>query len=155
MTRTLMKSVVFAHPFKIGDLEDELPPGSYVVEEDEEQIPGISRTAFRRVRTIIQLPAGASKRRDVRTLTITPEQLQAALDRDLETSDREKHGEPLGTTVRVTNAGKLRTRTLTGDMLMYGITSSLSETFFVDGYRYSNLDDAVAQAKRTAANEQA
>ncbi len=35
------------------------------------------------------------------------------------------------------------------EMAKHGITYSASDVFHVDGYRYSNLRDAIAQAKRT------
>ena len=35
------------------------------------------------------------------------------------------------------------------EMANYGITYSASDVFHVDGYRYSNLLDAIAQAQRT------
>ena len=35
------------------------------------------------------------------------------------------------------------------EMAKHGITYSASDVFHVDGYRYTNLRDAIAQAKRT------
>ena len=35
------------------------------------------------------------------------------------------------------------------EMANHGITHSIVDVFHVDGFRYSNLSDAIAQAKRT------
>jgi hypothetical protein len=63
------------------------PPGTYVVETDEEEIPGLSFRAFRRISTTIALwsPYGGAAVRQ--TVTIDPADLEAAQIKDLQTED--------------------------------------------------------------------
>jgi hypothetical protein len=79
--RSLSKTVVFNRPFLLKGVDRTLPAGSYRVVTDEELIDGISFLAYRRVATVIFVPAaiGASS---VEMVTIDPLDLQAALDRD-------------------------------------------------------------------------
>jgi hypothetical protein len=88
MERTTTKTVVFPHPFAIGAVDGLLPPGSYVVETDEELIPGISFLAYRRVRTTMILPIAFGARQVV---TIDPQELEVALVRDAESIARAEH----------------------------------------------------------------
>jgi hypothetical protein len=81
ITRSLSKTVVFNRPFLLKGIDRMLPAGPYRVVTDEELIDGISFPAYRRVATLIFVPAapGASSGEMV---TIDPLDLQAALDRD-------------------------------------------------------------------------
>ncbi len=80
-TRTSTKTVTFARPFVLGELDEVLPAGAHTVETDEELIAGISFVAYRRVLTTIHLhPKGHPGR--VRTLTVDPKELDAAIARD-------------------------------------------------------------------------
>ena len=56
-TRTRHESVTFKHPFHIRGIERELPAGAYEVVTDEETIEGLSFAAWRRVATMIMVPA--------------------------------------------------------------------------------------------------
>lgn len=80
--RTLRSSVVFRHPARLDGVEKLLPAGTYIVETDEEQIPSLSFVAYRRVRTSIIVPANTSSNAGRQVITIEPQALQAALDRD-------------------------------------------------------------------------
>jgi len=80
--RTTKKTVTFVKSFKLGDFEEVLPPGTYNVETDEELIEGLSFQAYRRILTLIHLPAKSRNPRLSRTLTIDPNELDAALKRD-------------------------------------------------------------------------
>lgn len=55
--RTRREVVTFKHPFHIRGIERQLPAGAYEVITDEEQIEGLSFAAFRRVATMIVVPA--------------------------------------------------------------------------------------------------
>ena len=89
--RTTKTTVTFAHPFVLGDLDEVLPPGSYAVENDEELLEGLSFHAYRRVLTLIHLPAGLSQRGGLsRTLTIDPKVLDAALKRDADRQTKDR-----------------------------------------------------------------
>lgn len=84
--RTTKKSVTFVNPFVLGDVDEILPPGTYDVETDEELLEGLSFPAYRRSLTLIYLPAKSSRRGLSQTLTIDPNELDAALKRDAASS---------------------------------------------------------------------
>jgi len=77
--RTTKKTVIFTNSFTLGDFGEILPPGSYNVETDEELLEGVSFHAYRRTLSLIHLPAKSGLSR---TLTIDPNELDAALERD-------------------------------------------------------------------------
>jgi hypothetical protein len=56
-TRTTKRTVTFTKPFVLGDFDEVLPAGDYVVDTDEDLLHGLSFSAFIRVSTIIH-PAG-------------------------------------------------------------------------------------------------
>jgi hypothetical protein len=79
-TRSLSKSVAFSKPFLLKGIDRMLPAGNYRVVTDEELIEGISFPVYRRISTMIFVPAqGASS---IEMVTIDPVDLRAALDRD-------------------------------------------------------------------------
>jgi hypothetical protein len=80
--RTTKKTVIFANSFTLGDFDEVLPPGPYDVETDEELLEGLSFHAYRRTLTLIHLPAKSGNPGLSRTLTIDPNELDAALKRD-------------------------------------------------------------------------
>jgi hypothetical protein len=81
-TRTSKKTVTFGSAFTLGGFDEILPAGDYVVEMDEELIQGVSFPVYRRVLTAIHLPAKSGNLALTRTLTIDPNELDAALERD-------------------------------------------------------------------------
>jgi hypothetical protein len=80
--RTSKKIVTFTKPFFLGGLDDVLPAGAYSVETDEELLEGVSFPAYRRILTVIHLHEKSNNPRLARTLTIDPNELDAALKRD-------------------------------------------------------------------------
>ena len=80
--RTSKKTVTFRRPFVLGGFDEMLPAGAYSVETDEELLEGISFAAYRRVLTLIHLHAKPGHPGVTRTLTIDPNELDAALKRD-------------------------------------------------------------------------
>jgi hypothetical protein len=58
--RSRREFVTFKHPFNIRTIERLLPEGTYEVVTDEETIEGLSFAAYRRVATMIIVPAAAS-----------------------------------------------------------------------------------------------
>ena len=80
--RTTKTTVTFAQPFVLGDFDEVLPPGTYNVETDEELLEGLSFHAYRRILTLIHLPKKSGHPGLSRTLTIDPNELDAALKRD-------------------------------------------------------------------------
>ncbi len=55
--RSRRETVTFLHPFRIKGIDRLLPPGAYEVITDEEMIEGLSFASFRRVATLIMVPA--------------------------------------------------------------------------------------------------
>jgi hypothetical protein len=56
-TRSRRETVHFKHPFRIKGIDRLLPSGAYEVITDEEMIEGLSFPSYRRVATIILVPA--------------------------------------------------------------------------------------------------
>jgi hypothetical protein len=56
-TRSRRETVTFRHSFRIRGVDRELPAGAYEVITDEEMIEGLSFASFRRVATMIMVPA--------------------------------------------------------------------------------------------------
>src|SRR5579872_3908001 len=59
--RSRREVVTFRHPFQIRGVDRLLPAGSYEVITDEEMIEGLSFASFRRVATMIVVPAATSR----------------------------------------------------------------------------------------------
>jgi len=59
-TRSRRETVTFRHPFRIKGIDRLLPSGAYEVITDEEMIEGLSFASFRRVATMIMVPAARS-----------------------------------------------------------------------------------------------
>ena len=78
-TRTSSKTVTFARPFLLKGIDRELAAGSYRVVTDEKLIEQLSFPVYRRVSTMIFVPAHASS---VEMVSVDPLDLQAAQDRD-------------------------------------------------------------------------
>jgi hypothetical protein len=57
-TRSRRETVTFKHPFQIRGIDRLLPAGAYEVVTDEEMIEGLSFASFRRIATMIMVPAG-------------------------------------------------------------------------------------------------
>lgn len=83
-TRTTRSVVRFSSAFRLHGFDAPQPAGEYSVEQDEEQIEGISAIAYRRVATFIHLPAIATGTLARQMVPIDPADLEAALTRDRE-----------------------------------------------------------------------
>ena len=81
IARALSKTVVFSKPFLLRGIDRMLPAGDYRVVTDEELIEGLSFPAYRRVSTMIFVPA-MHRASAVEMVTIDPLDLRSALDRD-------------------------------------------------------------------------
>jgi hypothetical protein len=82
VARTLSKTVVFTRPFLLKGVDRMLPAGDYRVVTDEELIEGLSFPVYRRISTMIFVPAQSHPTSSVEMVTIDPIDLQAAQDRD-------------------------------------------------------------------------
>ena len=60
-TRSRRETVTFKHPFRMPGVDRMLPAGAYEVVTDEEMIEGLSFPSFRRVATMIMVPAAQSR----------------------------------------------------------------------------------------------
>jgi hypothetical protein len=84
LTRTSETTVTFRQPFTLSAFEGELPPGAYRVLIDEEEIPGISFLAYRRVATSMEMPANPARPGTQQILPVDQTELDTALLRDAE-----------------------------------------------------------------------
>jgi hypothetical protein len=82
ITRTHRKNVFFSQPFRLKSVDRILPPGDYQVVTDEELIEELSFPVYRRVSTMIFVPAQFSPNSSIEMVTVDPLDLQAAQDRD-------------------------------------------------------------------------
>lgn len=77
--RTRPSTVGFQYPFTLNRDVGELPPGTYAIEIDEEEIQATDRTAYRRIAIYFYVENSAS----TRTIVVSPADLESALERDL------------------------------------------------------------------------
>jgi hypothetical protein len=82
IARTLTKTVVFTRPFLLKGVDRILPAGDYRVVTDEELIEGLSFPVYRRISTMIFVPAQSHPASSVEMVVIDPIDLQTARDRD-------------------------------------------------------------------------
>jgi hypothetical protein len=87
ITRSRSQSVVFSHPFALKGVDRVLPPGNYRVVTDEELIEALSFPVYRRVATMIFVPAQAQPA-STEMIAIDPLDLEAAQDRDQREASR-------------------------------------------------------------------
>jgi hypothetical protein len=87
MIRTTRRTVEFARAFTLDGYAQTLPPGSYVVETEEEPIPGLSFEAYRRVATTFHVDRPPGRPGELQRWSIEPATLEAALLRDSEGED--------------------------------------------------------------------
>ncbi len=80
--RSHSTSVVFNHSFELKGVDRILPPGDYRIVTDEELIEELSFPVYRRMATMIFVPAASHRASSVEMVTIDPQELQAAQERD-------------------------------------------------------------------------
>ena len=68
--RSRREAITFLHPFRIKGIDRLLPPGAYQVITDEELIEGLSFPAFRRVATMIMVPAAPRRSSTMEMISI-------------------------------------------------------------------------------------
>jgi hypothetical protein len=84
-TRTNSQTVNFAHPFLLKGVDRVLPAGNYKVTTDEELIQELSFPVYRRVATMIFVPAESHQTSSIEMVAIDPRDLQEAQGRDAAT----------------------------------------------------------------------
>jgi len=75
--------VTFAHPFLLKGVDRILAAGDYRIVTDEELIEELSFPVYRRVATMIFVPAESGSASTVEMVTIDPQDLQVAQELDL------------------------------------------------------------------------
>jgi hypothetical protein len=82
LTRTKRETLTFRHPFSLKGVDRRLAAGEYEVATDEELIEGLSFPVYRRVATMILLPAGAGQLFSIEMVDVDPADLAEAHERD-------------------------------------------------------------------------
>src|ERR1700733_12104763 len=85
-TRSRRETVHFKHPFRIKGVDRLLPSGDYEVVTNEEMIEGLSFASFRRVATMIMVPAAAPHSSTMEMISIGSVDLADAQRIDASTS---------------------------------------------------------------------
>lgn len=80
--RSSSKTVTFRRPSRIHGVDEVVPAGTYRVETDEDLAEGFSAHIRRRILTVIHLPARLGNPGNTRAVSVDPNELDAALDRD-------------------------------------------------------------------------
>ncbi len=80
--RTTETTATFRRPFLLAAIGDLQPAGVYRVVTDEEEIPGLSFTAFQRTATMLHLPAIGVVAATSQVVPVDPADLAAALAAD-------------------------------------------------------------------------
>ena len=75
--------MTFTRPFLLKGIDRTLEAGDYRVVTDEVLIEGLSFPVYRRVATMIFVPAPSYNASSVEMVTVDPQDLQAAQDRDV------------------------------------------------------------------------
>ena len=85
--RSRRETITFQHPFRIKGIDRSLPAGNYEVITDEEMIEGLSFAAYRRVATMIVIPAAPPRSSTMEMISIGPADLADAQRIDACTPD--------------------------------------------------------------------
>ena len=80
--KTTRGIAAFKEPFSLRNVEGIQPAGEYNVYVEDELIPGLSRTAWRRVSTLLQTPSISSSQEQSRLVVVNSTELEAALMKD-------------------------------------------------------------------------
>ena len=85
--RTTSRTVTFVHPFNLSGMDEEQPAGTYTVETDEELLQTSSLSAYKRVSTLMRLPARPTGTMLTQIVEVNPLELTAALARDAQRAE--------------------------------------------------------------------
>ena len=78
-SRTIQTSVTFSKPFTLTSVDGPQPAGTYRLETEEEQIEGLSFSAFRRMTMTLFLPANPTPGATRHVVQVDPKELSEAL----------------------------------------------------------------------------
>ena len=87
--RTSRKTVTFTQPFSLRGIDEVQAAGTYTVETSEELLEAVSFPAYRRMETLIFLPARPGGPFVERVVNIDPLELEAAAKRDASIAELE------------------------------------------------------------------
>jgi len=87
--RTIRKTVTFTRPFSLSGIDEVQAAGTYAVETNEELLQDVSFPAYRRIETLIFLPARRGGAFVERVVNIDPSELEAAEKRDASIAELE------------------------------------------------------------------
>jgi hypothetical protein len=79
--QTTSKTVTFTRPFNLSGIDEVQPAGTYTVETDEELLQ-TSLPAYRRISTLMRLPARITGTVLIQIVEVNPAELAAVLARD-------------------------------------------------------------------------
>jgi hypothetical protein len=85
--RTTSRTVTFVHPFKLSGTDEVQPAGTYTVETDEELLQTLSLPAYRRISTLMRLPARPRGPVVTQIVEVNPLELAAVLARDAQPNE--------------------------------------------------------------------
>jgi hypothetical protein len=85
--RTSSRTVTFMHPFDLRGVDEVQPAGTYTVETDEELLQTLSLPAYRRISTLMRLPARPTGTMLTQIVEINPLELAALLARDAQLNE--------------------------------------------------------------------
>lgn len=80
--RTTQTTVTFERAFALKAVDRLQPAGTYRLVTEEEELDGLSFTAFRRTATLLHLPAMSSTGGSYRVVPVDPGEIAAALATD-------------------------------------------------------------------------
>jgi hypothetical protein len=80
--RTTETTVTFRRPFTLAALDGAQPAGTYRLVVEEEQIPGLSFIPFRRVATLLHMPADSVPGGTREVVSVLPDELAEAVAAD-------------------------------------------------------------------------
>jgi hypothetical protein len=80
--RTTETVITFRHPFVLTALDTTQPAGTYRLVIEEEEIPGLSFVAFRRIATLLHLPALSTASGTHHVVQVDPVEWAAIVEAD-------------------------------------------------------------------------
>ena len=87
MERTTETEITFTHPFVLSSLIVALEAGTYRLIVDEEEIEGLSFSAFRRTSTQLEIPSVTTAIGTRQRLRVTSQEIETALAKDARTGN--------------------------------------------------------------------
>jgi hypothetical protein len=85
--RTTSRTVTFTHPFNLSGVDEVQPAGTYTVETDEELLQTLSVPVYRRISTLMRLPARPTGPMLTQIVDINAVELAAVLARDAQPNE--------------------------------------------------------------------